>query len=801
MTNFPIKIGRLAWETDPDVLGDAFIADTDKELKNKLGVIFGIIELSGLPDEVTEKFSEIISDLQTEYYLPPFEIEYGLEKRFEECLQRANRRLYRMIQESIAEIDLGGINSLIGLIHKNKIYLSQIGKNNAFLFHYKKRYEHLIIDIFSQAGEKKSKHNPEKMFSNIISGSITSKDDLLICNNAILEYLSQSNLMEIAAENTSMATISEIEKVLKMQGAKGNFYAVIIQSPGPEEEAATKETSQRLVADRALSGPNAHPQHSINRLLDTQEKTEKYLTPSLLPNWKKALIIIFSALGKATKKLFGYLKIGLAKIGLAVSAVFSGFKQKIVARRPQVKPTPEDFSFADETAPEQALSSAAEPPRIEVAKKRMADESLASNELAETREPKIIRPAAVIKRIADQINLDNYKKIITFQKRPRPLLAISDWLNRQIAKFINLRRPKQILIIALFVLVFLFCQSLVWQGREATANSQVNIDELTKQIEESINSAEAQNIFNDEAGAKNSLSQASELLGKIPLTRKYKKTRDDLGKKVSDLNQLLQKVSYLENPKVVADLKNQNPDSQTVGLAKSGGLLFTFDNQNQKLYKIDLDKSQTIPIQLNNPLTQVAKIVALNNSVLILNGDREFFRHNFSGGTTEKVLTADTAIRDFAVYGDKLYTLKTAKNQIFKHYPSNDVYNSGSPWIKDGTSVKEATALAIDGGVFTAKNNGEINYLAAGKIKESFSIKLDPAFSDIAQIQTEADSNYLYLLNRTNKRIVVVDKKGNLKTQFISKNFSEIKAMSVAEKDKKIYLLADNKIYQIDINF
>src|SRR3989344_482848 len=179
MSQFQTVIGKLVINSESDsAVGDVFVAKPKSELQSKLGSIIGLIELFAQPDEFVDKFFEIINNLETEYYLPPFDNEDGVEKRFEDCLQRANRRLNKIISDSLTEIELKNIDAFIGLVHKNAIYLSLIGKSNAFLFHRKKKHDYAIIDIFSQTGEKNPKINQEKMFSNIINGVITEKDNL-----------------------------------------------------------------------------------------------------------------------------------------------------------------------------------------------------------------------------------------------------------------------------------------------------------------------------------------------------------------------------------------------------------------------------------------------------------------------------------------------------------------------------------------------------------------------------------------------------------------------------------------------
>jgi len=784
MTNFTPKISKLSLAADQEIVGDAFIADA-KELNNKLGVVFGLIELIRLPDDIVDRILDVLADLKTEYYLPPFEIEYGVERRFEECLQRANRRLYKMILECPAEIELENINILLGLSHRQKIYLSRSGKINAFLFHAQKRHDHLIIDIFASAGEKKIKFNPEKMFSNIISGSLGALDNVMFANDAVLEHLSQNELMAIARDNTALGTVREIEKILQTEELLNNIYLIAIQPDvKADEEKQTSVTALRseILADTAES---LMPQHSINKLITTQEKTEQYLTPSLMPNWQKISLLILIFLKKSLLLALKYLKLSALWLSQKLGQLLR-FAVRKIRRSQKVK----SLSESDQTAASWPETTTKE-----------TDKILKSPPVGHGLVQESWRASQKI--VHQSLNYDWYKKMLPLGRQHLPWpQRISDWLNNQLAKFFNLNKLQQTLIIIVFILVFAFSQSVVWQGKNQTTNSADLITQLTKEIEDKINTAQAQNIFNDEAGAKISLAQAQELWQQIPDRRKYQTTRKNLEQKISELNQALQKITYLDNPQVVADFKNQNANAQVNSLSKAGSILFAFDQQNQSLYRVDIAQAQTTAATTSVDLKTVKKIVAADNkTILFLNGNQSVFRYDSGQKTTEKIISSDQPIVDMALYDNKLYTLRPSQNQIFKHLPAGGAYNSGSTWVKDGSDLKNGLVLAIDSGIFVAKNNGEIIYLTAGKLKETLSPTLNPNLSTVSQVITETDSNYLYLLDPANKRIVVINKNGELKTQFTSKNFHDLKSIASAEKEKKIYLLSDNKIFAIDLNF
>lgn len=776
MGQLQTSISKLIMDNGKDsATGDVFVAQTKPELKSRLGTIIGIIELFSQPDELVDKFFEIINDLETEYYLPPFDNEGGVEKRFEECLQRANRRIHKAINDSMVAIELKNIHAFVGLINRDRIYLSQIGQSNALLFHRKKEYDYLIVDIFAQAGEKPAKINVEKMFSNIINGVITEKDNLFFCNESLLDYVSQNELMNITTTESPMTALKEIEVLLRKENPNNNFYAIAIEplTNTTDRKIAPLITNEKLGLDDDIIEKHYIPsQNSINKLITTQENTEKYLAPGVSSNWKKAIMIISIGVSIALKFTYKYLKIGLIKLWKIINIIFDYLKVKI----PQLVHTIfkiKALNTAGASSPI-TLTSDTYPPKSDT------DDFLTTP--------------------YSEINHSHHSNFTA--KNQGVMINISHWLNKQIAKFIGLNKLQQILLVVVLILIFFFSQSMVWQGQVKNTTEKTSTTDLVKQIEDSLNAGEAKNIFNDETGSKESLQLAIELMNQIPNSSRYTDVKEKLQRRIDELNKSLQKIAYLENPEVVSDLANQNQAADISTITKSGNFIFAFDNQNQNIYKIDLDKKQTLARQLSSNFTKIRKIIALDeNNIIILNGDSELFKYNFEANTAESALAAGDKITDLNIYGGKLYTLKAENNQIYKHFPVDTGYNSGNNWIKDGTTINQVVAFAIDGSVFTINDTGVIQHLLNGNLVTSEFSATTPAITSPRQILSDGETNYLYVLDQNNQRIIVFDKNsGTIKIQYSSKDFTDMKSMALESKDKKIYLLSDKKIYLINDN-
>ena len=95
--------------------------------------------------------------------------------------------------------------------------------------------------------------------------------------------------------------------------------------------------------------------------------------------------------------------------------------------------------------------------------------------------------------------------------------------------------------------------------------------------------------------------------------------------------------------------------------------------------------------------------------------------------------------------------------------------------------------------------DGSIEKLTAGT-KQLFEISgLDPALKTGGQIWTYTDKQYIYLLDTTGKRLIVLQKDGHLKSQITAKEWKSPISMVIDEQNKTAFILDSNKLYQINL--
>lgn len=153
------------------------------------------------------------------------------------------------------------------------------------------------------------------------------------------------------------------------------------------------------------------------------------------------------------------------------------------------------------------------------------------------------------------------------------------------------------------------------------------------------------------------------------------------------------------------------------------------------------------------------------------------------------------------IFQKRRYELRAQENQIYKQEPTKDGFDAGKPWIQDGTEVRSGVSLAVDGSIYVITGNGVATELRKGK-KVDFTLKpIDPPLTAAIKIWTDENSEYLYVLDDAQERLVVFIKKdGLLKAQYTSPAFTELKDISINERAKTAYLLDGQNAVSIPVS-
>ena len=153
------------------------------------------------------------------------------------------------------------------------------------------------------------------------------------------------------------------------------------------------------------------------------------------------------------------------------------------------------------------------------------------------------------------------------------------------------------------------------------------------------------------------------------------------------------------------------------------------------------------------------------------------------------------------LFGSAAYVYLKDAGELMKLTLNNSIYGDPKPWLRtsQGLDRKSVTSMAIDGKVWLTTAKGELFSFAQGS-KQPLKVSgmLSP-FSGPTVVYTTPDLSYVYVLEPSQHRLVVLDKTGAYQKQFISKDIGVTTDVIVSQDGKIAYLLAGSVVYSVGL--
>ncbi len=158
-------------------------------------------------------------------------------------------------------------------------------------------------------------------------------------------------------------------------------------------------------------------------------------------------------------------------------------------------------------------------------------------------------------------------------------------------------------------------------------------------------------------------------------------------------------------------------------------------------------------------------------------------------------------IADIVAYGGNLYLLDGQKGRIWKYVATTSGFSEIREYLNPDTlpDLSRATGMAIDGSVWVGTSDGKIFRFTQGAENTFTPSGIEPGLGKYLMVYTNDTAKNVYILDRDNKRVVVVDKDGVYLAQYLWQTDLQPTQLAVSEAEKKILLLSGGKLYALDI--
>jgi len=367
-------------------------------------------------------------------------------------------------------------------------------------------------------------------------------------------------------------------------------------------------------------------------------------------------------------------------------------------------------------------------------------------------------------------------------------------------------RPKKYLFMAIAVVLILFLGNIAlatWRkNHQAVQESQTT---TAAAIEQKLSEAESALIYNNENGAVVLITEIETLLASLD---KNSPDRASLENRLLSLKNKVSKDVRVDNPTVLTEF-----GSVPTNLIRSPNGFLGYNKNSGRLAFYDFRAGSTKPVLQNQNTGNLSFGVFLgsNAGYTFLHKDGKFVKLDIDGesladlnaGTNADVSLADLARgRALAVLGEnsnaRLYALDHKTQQIWRMNVNDSGIATPDRWLKTTADFTEARDLAIDGSVYVLYADHLEKYFNG--TRQNFQISaISPPAKNLVSIFTAPDLQSLYLADPDNKRIIILNKQGQLEKQLISEKLHELSDLFVDEKAGLLYALSGSELLQINI--
>ena len=729
---------------------DIYIAQPDAHRESLAGKLFIIAEIELAKISSLKIINFLASTLNHNYYqnekillmekMPDLTVEHI----FESALAKTNAGFSEFIRNEKIKIKMSSLHITVGTIHENTLYFSTMGKNKVLFIHKnnqtdkntlnsnKTAAKYSLSDITKQsASAAGTAERKTRLFGYVVSGQIPEKGHFLIANEALPEYISNKQLIQILTTLPPLSAVEQIKNILSRINAYVSFLGLIIKSTSYEKITAEPDSSRPTTND------------SITTLLQTEDATENLLAPSGIINFKKWL---------------GFL---------------SKQKSDQIAKKPGGKLLLKDKIFVKKKT---YLAINKISPILKNILSYLANAIIYLAKLIISRK----KLTAALNRTADKLKQSIGKitlALARLNKKRKALLVLAA------------------VLILFFIgnLYYLQKKNTKLEDDNKYAELTALIERKQNQAEANLlysNENGAGKLFSEiEALLKNFPQETEAQKQKLiefqnKFTAQLEKIRHvakiDNFEILANLNSLTAQA----DPDNIIFIKETNK----IYSADTGQqTIYILDITNNLITSVaDLGKD------LNNlrhgALANASTIYYYNNdNIAALDASRDEFTYlpiNIPAG----------AIQSIKTYNEKIYALNSDTSQIYRYNRSGSNLSKPYSWIQTPLDLSGAVDMSIDGHIYVLKNNGEVIKLLRGK-KIDFNLeKIEPALDRADKIYVSPEQKYIYILDHAGKRLIIFDKTGQFILQYQSPRFDDVKDFAIDEINKKIYLLNANMI-------
>lgn len=151
-----------------------------------------------------------------------------------------------------------------------------------------------------------------------------------------------------------------------------------------------------------------------------------------------------------------------------------------------------------------------------------------------------------------------------------------------------------------------------------------------------------------------------------------------------------------------------------------------------------------------------------------------------------------------SVYGSNLYVLDQRQG-LLKFVPTDEGYEETSYFTSSEPNLSQTVSLTIDGSVYLLYKDGTIEKYTRAQ-KDPFTLSgIEPPLKNPSALTTTSGGKSLYILDKSNSRIVQVGKDGTYQKTYTSDVLKTAQAFSLSSSENEIFVLSEGTLYSLHL--
>lgn len=261
-------------------------------------------------------------------------------------------------------------------------------------------------------------------------------------------------------------------------------------------------------------------------------------------------------------------------------------------------------------------------------------------------------------------------------------------------------------------------------------------------------------------------------------------------------------------PNLVADLSAKSDNLSARGLLELEGSFYIFDNKNViKTVRNVVESPTELSSSGGSVLAGASR--ADQRTLVFLTDDPRLIEYR--AGIITPMQTQDENWRkgiDIETYGRFIYILSPTENQIWKYERRSTNYSGATAYNTGNMEMADIVSFTIDGSIYMISATGEISKLFRGETQDYEFRELPsiPFSGPNLKIYTNAELEYIYLLDPDNQRLLVFTKGERFATyrrQVMFQNetaqLQNVRDFYIDASGQRVTILTENKILEFNM--